>query len=209
VGVKEGLLGERRAVSPGAVRAPVSAQPRRSLRRRALGRLRGYPSRRWLERHGLRVGRDVYIDDFAVFDHGFLWLISIEDEAVISAGVRLVAHDGSTKHWTGFIRVGRVDIGRRAYVGAHAVILPGVRVGDGAIVGAGSVVRADVPAGAIVLGNPAVEVGGLEQFTAKHLAAMDARPRYPRAGFCGYAQITTENMRRMRAELADGAGYVE
>ena len=44
-----------------------------------MGRLRGYPGRRWLIRHGLQVGRDVYIDDFA-FDHGFLWLISIGDE---------------------------------------------------------------------------------------------------------------------------------
>jgi maltose O-acetyltransferase len=128
---------------------------------------------------------------------------------VISAGVRIVAHDGSTKHWTGFIRVGRVDIGARAYIGAHAVILPGVRIGEGAIVGAGSVVRHDVPDGAVVLGNPAVQVAELAQFRAKHLGAMQERPRYPRAGFCAYGHVTKANMRRMRAELADGAGYVE
>ena len=100
---------------------------RLAWRRTLMGRLRGYPGRRWLIRHGLQVGRDVYIDDFAAFDHGFLWLISIGDEAVLSAGVRIVAHDGSTKHWTGYIRVGRVDIGRKAYIGANAIVLPGVR----------------------------------------------------------------------------------
>lgn len=178
-------------------------------RRRLVSRVRGNPSREWLVQHGLRVGRDVYIDDFAKFDHGFLWLISVGDEAVLSAGVRIVAHDGSTKHWTGYIRVGRVDIGRKAYIGAHAIVLPGVRIGDHAIVGAGSVVRHDVRAGSIVVGNPAVEVGTLDEFTAKHMARIGERPCYPRDGFSSYEYVTAENMRRMRADLADGCGYVE
>ena len=177
--------------------------------RRLLQRLRGYPSRKWLQRHGLELGRDVYIDEFAAFDHGFLWLISIGDEAVISAGARLIAHDGATKHWTGYIRVGRVDIGRRAYIGAHALVLPGVTVGENAIVGAGSVVCHDVQPDSIVAGNPAIEVGTLEQFTAKHLGRIAERPAYPRAGFSSYDYVTAENMRRMCAELADGCGYVE
>jgi maltose O-acetyltransferase len=181
----------------------------RAWRRALMSRLRGYPSRRWLIRHGLRIGRDVYIDDFAAFDHGFLWLISIGDEAVLSAGVRIVAHDGSTKHWTGYIRVGRVDIGRKAYIGANAIVLPGVTIGDRAIVGAGSVVRADVASGEIVMGNPAVSVGTLERFTAKHRAQIAERPCYPREGYSAYLHVSEQNMRVMRADLADGPGYVE
>ena len=42
-----------------------------------------------------------------------------------------------------------------AWLGTNAVILPGVRVGNGAVVGAGAVVTKDVPANAIVVGNPA------------------------------------------------------
>lgn len=42
-----------------------------------------------------------------------------------------------------------------ASIGANAVILPGVRIGAGAMVGAGAVVTKDVPAGAVVVGNPA------------------------------------------------------
>jgi UDP-2-acetamido-3-amino-2,3-dideoxy-glucuronate N-acetyltransferase len=44
---------------------------------------------------------------------------------------------------------------RRAAVGTGAVILPGVTIGERAVVGAGAVVTRDVPAGAVVVGNPA------------------------------------------------------
>lgn len=51
--------------------------------------------------------------------------------------------------------VGAVDIGRDVWVGANVCILAGVQVGDGAVIGAGSVVTRAVPPGAIVAGNPA------------------------------------------------------
>jgi maltose O-acetyltransferase len=48
-----------------------------------------------------------------------------------------------------------VHIGRQVWIGGGAIILPGVTIGDDAIIGAGSVVTRDVPAGAKVMGNPA------------------------------------------------------
>jgi maltose O-acetyltransferase len=48
-----------------------------------------------------------------------------------------------------------VRIGKFAWIGGGAIVLPGVSIGDDAVVGAGSVVTRDVPAGATVLGNPA------------------------------------------------------
>jgi acetyltransferase-like isoleucine patch superfamily enzyme len=51
-----------------------------------------------------------------------------------------------------------VDIGRNVWIGAHAVILPGIRIGDGAIIGAGAVVNRDVAAGDVVAGVPAVSI---------------------------------------------------
>jgi maltose O-acetyltransferase len=46
-------------------------------------------------------------------------------------------------------------IGENVWIGSGAIILPGVTIGDDAIIGAGSVVTRDVPAGATVMGNPA------------------------------------------------------
>ncbi|GGF54020.1 nodulation protein [Azorhizobium oxalatiphilum] len=53
-----------------------------------------------------------------------------------------------------------IVIGRDVWIGGGAIILPGVHVGDNAIIGAGSVVTKDVPRGATVVGNPARQVGG-------------------------------------------------
>jgi hypothetical protein len=46
-------------------------------------------------------------------------------------------------------------IGDRVWIGCGATVLSGVSIGDGAVVGAASVVTADVPAGVVVAGTPA------------------------------------------------------
>ena len=48
-----------------------------------------------------------------------------------------------------------VRIGRNVWIGGGAIILPGVSIGDDALIGAGSVVTRDVPAAVTVAGNPA------------------------------------------------------
>jgi maltose O-acetyltransferase len=85
--------------------------------------------------------------------------IDIGDDVVLSARVMLIdaGLDPATfevpaerKYIDGPIR-----IGRGVWIGAGAIILPGVRIGERSIVGAGSVVTRDVPARSIVAGNPA------------------------------------------------------
>jgi maltose O-acetyltransferase len=61
------------------------------------------------------------------------------------------------------LELGRpVRIGRNVWIGGGAILLPGVTVGDDAVIGAGSVVTRDVPAGATVAGNPARMLRGAD-----------------------------------------------
>ena len=51
-----------------------------------------------------------------------------------------------------------LSIGNNVWIGASAIILPGVKIGDGSVVGAGSVVTKDVDEGYLYAGNPAVKL---------------------------------------------------
>lgn len=56
------------------------------------------------------------------------------------------------------LMIGRINIGAHVFIGAKALILPGIHIEEGAVVGAGSVVTKDVGAWTIVGGNPAREI---------------------------------------------------
>ena len=47
-----------------------------------------------------------------------------------------------------------VHIGRNCWIGAGAIIMPGVSIGDDSVIGAGSVVTKDIPEGVVAVGNP-------------------------------------------------------
>ncbi len=105
-----------------------------------------------------RIGRRCKISSHTFICEG----VVIEDECFVGHGVvfindpypRAANHDGSPqseKDW----KVVPTRVCRRASIGSGAVILCGVTVGEGAIVGAGSVVTKDVPPHTIVAGNPA------------------------------------------------------
>lgn len=84
--------------------------------------------------------------------------VTIGDKTQIAPGVQILTadhpRDAATRN-TG-LEFGRpIHIGRGVWIGAGALILPGVTIGDEALIGAGSVVTRDVPAGATVVGNPA------------------------------------------------------
>ena len=67
---------------------------------------------------------------------------------------RAINPDGSLKEW-GDWQLDTIRVAKGASIGAGAIILAGVNIGEWAMVGAGSVVTRDVPAGAVVKGNPA------------------------------------------------------
>ena len=95
------------------------------------------------------IGRDVKISLRADLDMTNPRGVHIGDGTYIAFHAVVFAHDMS--------RVVHTDtyIGSNCFIGAHAIVMPGVRVGDQCIVGAGAVVTKDVPPGSIVVGNPA------------------------------------------------------
>lgn len=58
----------------------------------------------------------------------------------------------------GAVLCGEVNVEEAAFIGAGAIILPGIRVEKNAVIGAGSVVTRNVPAGSLMVGNPAVKI---------------------------------------------------
>ena len=80
--------------------------------------------------------------------------ITIDDGVMIGPNVRIVTdnHDFANRM---VLRCKPVHIGRNAWIGVGAIILPGVTIGDNAVVAAGAVVTKDVAPNTIVGGNPA------------------------------------------------------
>ena len=76
----------------------------------------------------------------------------------IGHGVSLLTvdhHIGTKELRSGARKFGPIEIGDGAWLASHVVVLPGVRIGAGAIVAAGSVVTHDVPDNTLVMGVPA------------------------------------------------------
>ncbi|WP_323810461.1 sugar O-acetyltransferase [Sphingobium baderi] len=84
--------------------------------------------------------------------------VTIGDATQIGPGVQILAadHPRDAAERAAGLEWGRsISIGRNVWIGGGAIILPGVTIGDDAIVGAGSIVTRDVAPGSAVAGNPA------------------------------------------------------
>ena len=73
----------------------------------------------------------------------------IDEFSYLAGDVLVLAHDMCRQLHT------NTYIGKRCFIGARAIIMPGVKIGDEVVVGSGAVVTKDVPSNSIVAGNPA------------------------------------------------------
>ena len=107
---------------------------------------------------GACIGQRVKVSSHTFICEG----VTIEDEVFIGHGVmfindkypRATTESGASQTEVDWVCVPTV-VKKRASIGSNATILCGVTIGEGAMVGAGSVVTRDVPPGAVVAGNPA------------------------------------------------------
>lgn len=110
----------------------------------------------------IKIGKNVFINACCRFqDQGG---IEIGDGALIGHNTTIATlnHDFSPKNRAN-ITPSPVKIGKNVWIGSDCTILPGVEIGDGAIIGAGSVVTKSVPSNTISVGNPAKVIKNISE----------------------------------------------
>lgn len=102
----------------------------------------------------IRVGKNVFINHACTFmDRGG---ITLGDDVFIGPKVCLITENhGLEPSLRRTLTSKPIHIERGVWIGAGAIVLPGVTVGENAVIGAGSVVTHDVPANTVAAGNPA------------------------------------------------------
>jgi len=110
---------------------------------------------------GVNIERNVFIGLRVTLDHAFPEYIYLKANSILSGNNYILTHSNPYKHFnkTLLSYVSPVIIGEGAWIGVGAMILPGVEIGEYAVISAGSVVAKDVEAQRIVAGNPAKEIG--------------------------------------------------
>lgn len=106
---------------------------------------------------GIEIGRDVW-KSFALSGGCYIQGVNgieIGDGTLFAPGVKIISANHDPQQLNQSQKAPPIRIGKRCWIGANAVILPGVELGDDVVVGAGAVVTRSVASGTTVAGNPA------------------------------------------------------
>lgn len=116
----------------------------------------------FLKKLGCKVGKDVYVGDDVRVDLSHADMITIEDHVHIADACRLLCHQRDLSHYCkgdDYAQLGYhikpIILKKGCLLGMETFVMPGVTVGEGAIVGAGSLVTKDIPAWTVATGRPA------------------------------------------------------
>lgn len=103
----------------------------------------------------MHVGKNFYANfNLTVVDDADIYIgdsVMIAPNVVIATGTHPICPELREKVYQYNLPV---HIGNRVWIGAGAIILPGVTIGDDSVIGAGSVVTKDIPSGVVAVGNP-------------------------------------------------------
>lgn len=122
--------------------------------------------RKWLQRkRGVKIGHNVHWGTHVVVDYPYPNYVIVEDGASISGNDYLLAHCKPLEYHLNCSEsyVAPVIVHKHAWIAINVTILPGVEIGEGAIVSAGSVVSKDVPPFTVANGNPAKVVADIAE----------------------------------------------
>lgn len=164
----------------------------------------------WLEDYlkmGMKIGDHCSIQPGVVFDYSHCWLIKIGNNVTIAPQAYLLTHDASTKSLSNYTKVGSITIEDNVFIGARALIMPGVTIGKNSIVAAGSVVTKSIPEGSIAAGNPAKIISLTNNYKEKIDQLMGRSKVYDRS-YTISGNITAKDKIKMYEELVDEIGFV-
>ena len=105
----------------------------------------------------IRMGKNVW-KSFAVSGNCYIQGINgilIGDDTIFGPGVGIISANHNPHDLDKWIATEPIQIGKSCWIGMNSVILPGVKLGDNVIVGAGSVVTKSFPDNVVIAGNPA------------------------------------------------------
>ncbi len=147
----------------------------KKLIRKILEYLRGEPQHlNKLIKRGLKIGKKFQRMGGVIIDPSHCYHITIGDNVTLAPRVHILAHDASFGVFTGKTRAANVSIGNDVFIGASAIVLPGVHIGSRVIIGAGSIVTKDIPDNSVAVGNPAHVICTLDAYLAKEDAKVCA-----------------------------------
>lgn len=123
---------------------------------------------------GCDLGRNVHIGHMVRMDFGNPQRIHIDDDVILSNGVTILCHKRDvSQYYKGESALNMpflyedVFIGKGCQLGLNVTIMPGVHIGDGAIIGTGALVTKDIPAWSVAVGFPAKVIKTIEPRISK------------------------------------------
>ena len=129
---------------------------------------------------GLKIGRDVLISQFTRVDGLLPHLVTLEDHTAIGTSSNLITHTFIDRGDIRAFLYGPIKICKFARIGSNVTITPGVTIGEGAVVAAGSLVNKDVPPYTLAGGVPAKIIKELDPETYRARIEKDAALRSKR-----------------------------
>lgn len=115
-----------------------------------------------LRRFGCKVGKGCFIGEYVHIDLGHADMITLEDNVSIASGARLLCHQRDFSDYCvgdDYMQLGYtikpIVLKKGCLIGMESFVMPGVTVGEGAVVGAGSMVTKDIPDWCVAVGRPA------------------------------------------------------
>jgi len=116
---------------------------------------------------GAKIGNGVWIGTGVLLDENYPEYITIEDGVNIGSGSKIVTHDAAyTMALAGEFslpfRLAPVVIKKHAILTTNVIVLPGVTIGQSAVIGSGAVVVDDIPPRSVAVGVPAKVIGKLD-----------------------------------------------